>query len=94
MNKEHIPMRMIRAFAAGLGTGYLIWSDNGRKLVDKVRERAMAQRSSRASRPSNYGSTEAAVMPTDLAVPTVGADPLLGASAAVNESTRTARRAG
>ena len=86
-------MRMIRAFAAGLGTGYLIWSGNGRKLIDKRcrRERAMAQR---ASRPSNYGSTEAAVMPADLAVPTVGADPLLGASAAVNESTRTVRRAG
>ena len=84
-------MRMIRAFAAGLGTGYLIWSDNGRKLVDKVRERAMAQR---ASRRSNYGSTEAAAMPADLAVPTVGADPLLGASAAVNESTRNVRRAG
>ena len=84
-------MRMIRAFAVGLGTGYLIWSPNGRKLVDKARERAMAQR---ASRRSNYGSTEAAVMPADLAVPTVGADPLLGASAAVNESTRTVRRAG
>jgi len=87
-------MRVIRAFAAGLGTGYLIWSGTGRKLIDKLsaaRERAMAQR---ASRPSNYGSTEAAVMPTDLAVPTVGADPLLGASAAVNESTRAARRAG
>ena len=42
-------MRMIRAFAAGLGTGYLIWSPNGRKLVDKVRERAMAQRASRSS---------------------------------------------
>jgi hypothetical protein len=87
-------MRVIRAFAAGLGTGYLIWSGTGRKLIDKLsaaRERGMAQR---ASRPSNFGSTEAAVMPADLTVPTVGADPLLGASAAVNESTRAARRAG
>jgi len=89
-------MRMIRAFAAGLGTGYLIWSGNGRKLIAKLsaaRERAMTQRASRPSRPSNYGSTEAAVMPADLAMPTVGADPLLGASAAVDESTRTVRRA-
>jgi len=88
-------MRMIRAFAAGLGTGYLIWSGNGRKLIEKARaarERAMAER--RASRPSNYGSTEATVMPADLPVPTAGIDPLLGASAAVNESTRTVRRAG
>jgi len=87
-------MRMIRAFAAGLGTGYLIWSGTGRKLIEKARaarERAMAERS---SRPSNFGSTEAAVMPADLTVPTAGADPLLGASAAVNESTRTVRRAG
>ncbi len=29
-------MRVIRAFAAGLGTGYLIWSGTGRKLIDKL----------------------------------------------------------
>jgi hypothetical protein len=85
---------MIRAFTAGLGAGYLIWSPNGRKLIGQLRaarERAIADRS---SRPSTYGSTEAAVMPADLAVSTVGTDPLLGTSAAVNESTRTARKAG
>ncbi len=86
-------MRVIRGFAVGLGAGYLIWSGTGRKLIDKLsaaRDRAVTQRK---SRPSGPASTEAAVTPADMAVPTVGADPLVGVSVAVHESTRTARRA-
>jgi hypothetical protein len=60
-------MRVIRAYAMGVGTGYLIWSGAGRKLVDKVgawqRSAAGSDRTPRVASP-----TEASVLPSDFAL--------------------------
>jgi hypothetical protein len=42
-------MRVIRAFAAGIGVGYLIWSGAGQRLFDKLRSMQQGTDASPAS---------------------------------------------
>jgi hypothetical protein len=64
-------MRVIRAFAAGIGVGYLIWSGAGRRLLEKVQD--MQQGREPALRaPAAPGATTTPTGPDPMASSTMG----------------------